>query len=258
MLTHLPGYKNRHCKPTNSFFLHQRDQDKFFRVLHLDYSMAGSGSQPGHPAQQPYDMEQEKAWGSANVTQRSHSNMTSSMASSLHTASEAFWYFSKGRAHTKGRARSRWSKAGFAEMMNQEREPSNAQCLGLGTRVFCGPHLGLTWVFDSKWCYVSERPLNQIRNTDQRGCDCESRQICVWFFRCFSVVFPLSVKQVCGEEPGWETEIQGARLDSLLSFLWCDPHTQMWAPRSNHLFMVPLPLNTVTWASTFQVTTFKL
>lgn len=81
MPKHLPVYKDRH------FFLHQRDQDKFFRVFHLDHSVTESGSQPGHPAQQPYDMEQEKAWGSANLTQGSHSNKTSSVAPRLPTAS---------------------------------------------------------------------------------------------------------------------------------------------------------------------------
>lgn len=89
--------------------------------------MTGSGSQPGHPAQQPYDMEQEKAWGSANLTQRSHSNKTSSMAPSLPTVSRASQYFSKRRALTEGRARRGQSKAaklqtneaGFAEIVSQ-------------------------------------------------------------------------------------------------------------------------------------------
>lgn len=122
MPKHLPVYKDRH------FFLHQRDQDKFFRVFHLDHSVTESGSQPGHPAQQPYDMEQEKAWGSANLTQGSHSNKTSSVAPRLPTASGASQYFSKRRVLTEGRAgrggdprplNYKQNKAGFSEIVSQ-------------------------------------------------------------------------------------------------------------------------------------------
>lgn len=90
--------------------------------------MTESGSQSGHPAQQPYDMDQEKAWGSANLTQRSHSNKTSSMAPSLPTASGASQYFNKRRALTEGRARRggdlrllnyKQNKAGFSEIVSQ-------------------------------------------------------------------------------------------------------------------------------------------
>lgn len=102
MLIHLPVYKDSIV--IQHFFFMRGTKIKFFRVLHLDHSMAESGSQPGHLAQQPSNTEQEKAWGSANLMPGSHSDMTSSVASSLPVASRASQYSSKGRNLTKGRA----------------------------------------------------------------------------------------------------------------------------------------------------------
>lgn len=87
-------------------------------------------------------MVQEKAWGSANGTQRSHSNRTSSEASNRPTASGAPQRFSKGRELTEGRAEAgdlrllgyQPNKAGFAVVVSQERGAIQCSVFGAGNQ----------------------------------------------------------------------------------------------------------------------------
>lgn len=70
------------------FLFLQERPSQILKCLHLGNSMVESGSQPWQPARLPWDTETvRERLGSANLTQRNHSNMTSATVFSLSSKS---------------------------------------------------------------------------------------------------------------------------------------------------------------------------